>query len=222
LDNDTKDIISLSIGNSYRFFHSDLIRFRSLFDDPSTIVNDSTDSSGINYSLQLAIRYGLDDFIIPGISIGSRLDYAPTTFDIDLSALQSGNEIFRFNGNFLTIHNIAVIPFVEFRSFMLIEYFSDIDLPPYLEVSITAGPRINFNFFEEGNIDLEDEKVFDIAWEATIDFEIFLSSAWSIRLEYGIYDNQSDFEIVSQDLRLFSGELDLQSSRIGLEIMYYF
>lgn len=222
LETEPKDVWNISVGGGYRVLHGDIASFSPRFNGVSTSVQQSSDSSSFDYSLQIDVRYGLDHVFIPGLSLGLRLDYAPTTIDIDLTAQQAGSDVFRFNGNFLTVHNIGFIPFFEFRTFTLLEHLTDLDLPAYFELSFNIGPRVNLNFYDKGNLDIEDEETFSLDWEFTVHLEFFLSSQWAWRLGYGFYENSSEFEVVSGDLELFDGELDLQASRIALEIAYYF
>lgn len=223
------DIWSFSVAGGIRFFQNDVVEFQNkLFTPPATVVQKANDE-GLA-CLQLGIKRGLDQELFPGISAGLKLDFSSVKIsDLTLEIRRDNTIPFQYQGDFLTSHLLGLLPFVEIRCLTLLEALLTTSLPPWwytnlsaVELYLYGGPRLNIHTYQEGDLKIDGLDMFNIAWEFGGGVELALSATWSLRLEYGMYSDVSDFEIKQSGVKIFSGDLDLSASRIALWLVYYF
>jgi hypothetical protein len=223
------DIWSLGISGGFRLFSGDVATFKNkLYPSPATVLQDmSEEGDGV---LQLGIRYGLDELVFPGITVGLKLDYSFVAIrDLDLEIRRGTQLAFQYKGGFLSAHTIGILPLVELRFFSLLEATLTTSLPPWwymafpgFEIYLYGGPRTNVHAYEKSDLTVTGLEAFTLGWEIGGGVELALSSRWSLRAEYGIYQDVTEFEIEQNGLNVMSGELDMSASRVSIWLVYYF
>jgi opacity protein-like surface antigen len=216
------DVWTLGLSFGARVLGSDAVDMKNdYFTAPVNFTQD-WDENGQGYAVQLTLRYGLDRHIIPGLTAGLKLDYSYANLDVDLKVMQGSVESYRYKGGFVKTDSIALLPMIEARAFSLIEYCFRADLPAFWEIFVYVGPRINFNFYDKGDLKVDNLDAVTFGFEVGGGFEFFLSEQWSVRIEGAYYTNTSDFTVKQGSSKLFSGELDLSAMRGVLEVCWYF
>jgi hypothetical protein len=193
-----------------------------LFLEPVSVSQTSA-SQGISLPVQISLRYGLDRHVLPGLTLGMKLDYAFVNInDVDITIRQQNNIAFAYQGGFLLIDTIGFVPHVEARLFTLSEQLFNVALPLSWEIYLYGGPRFNINLYSESKLSVKDVETLVPGFEMGVGAEIYLSDKWSLRAEYAYYTNGSDFTVHQAGLKVLSGELELSGSRMLIGLHRYF
>ncbi len=219
---ESKDLRSLSLALGLRTVYSEELDFDNRFLNivPDAIISDE-DFEEV-FSVRLSYKHGLDNYLIPGISLNFTLEYFATTVDLELQVIAGGNVAFAFDDELLTLHSIGFSPMLELRFFPLLNYLLETSLPTSWGPYLYGGPKLNFNIYDEGDLDLDELDTFVATWELGGGVEVFISDHWSLQAEVATYNNKTDFVIEEGGQDVLSGDIDFQASRFLVGVSYYF
>lgn len=217
------DIWSLGMSLGGQIFHQKLANFdNALFPTPVTLEQD-VEEKGIGIPVRISLRYALDRHLMQGITVGCHLDYAFVNIKVNKLAITQGSlTAFSYQGEFLAIDSLGFVPHVEARILTMIENIFAIDLPPFWEAYLYFGLRLNINLYNEFDLKVDNLDIVNLGFEFGFGVEFFIADNWSIRGGYTYSTNTSDFDVVQSGVKIFSGKLQLDSSRILVGVHYYF
>jgi opacity protein-like surface antigen len=219
VDEERENIISLGISAGTRFLSGDVVEFGNSFYPSASLTQDAKEDTPL-YGFQLSFHFGLDKYLI---STGVKIDYSYVKIDdVSLEARVENTLVFEYKGGFLSAQTIGFIPMIEFRGLTLIDYLFKTDLPTWFEIYLYGGPRININLYEQSDLKLDNLDTMNIGFEGGGGFELFLADNWSLKLEFAYYTNSTDFAVTQSNTKIFSGDLNLDAIKVGLELNYYF
>lgn len=171
---------------------------------------------------QFTGAWSLNQYLIQGLTIGTKIDYSYNDIKLELKLTKEGMIGFDYDGGLALIHTIGFVPYLEASLFTFIENLFSTDLPPYMDVYIYGGARINLNLAQESDLKIEDLSIFNFGYEIGAGVEFFLSNSWSFRLATAYYSNSDTFKIVQDNMDVFEGDLTLDGVKIWMGACYYF
>lgn len=209
--------------------YADTVKFKNIAFLPPVTLSQKVDEN-IFPTFDLSVQWGLDRTLIPGISLGLHMGYGFVDItDVTVKVWQENALAFSYSGGFLTATTLSFVPMVELRIFTLAEYIFTTALPSWWELYLSSlelcchiGPRFNYNIYNESDLKLKGMDDFTIGWEIGIGGEFFVAADWSLRVEYAMYTNETDFKVVENNTRILSGDLDLGGSRLAFWVIHYF
>ncbi|WP_372368224.1 outer membrane protein [Candidatus Uabimicrobium sp. HlEnr_7] len=221
------DVRSVGVGFIGRFFHEDLLSFDAGADTINQIEDVEDKGQG---GIQFSFRYGLDNYLFPGISLGLKFDYIYANID-NVNLLILDNDIIDFelvDTGFFTAHSFSIIPNIELSLFNLAENLFSFDISSYWDIYIYTGIRLSYNIYDENN-DLDDQNLnlkglnnFVYGFEFGLGTEVFFNYVWSIKLEYSYSTQNTDFDIIEGNENKATVDFDMITSKVVLGINYYF
>lgn len=215
-----KDLRSLGVTVGMALPQGDVSFKKQMFGTPATI--DASADFATGFSIQFNFTYGLDHYIAPGVGVGVKLDYAYNEIDIDLQAFQGSTRLFDYDGKFVGVHSIGLLPAISLHFFPFLDYLLDVSLPTFWDIYAYGGAKLYFNIYQKGDLDLQDMDIFSLGFQFGGGCELFLSDKVSLRLEGAWCTNSFDFEIDIAGQRAFSGDVSWQNLQIMLGMQYYF
>lgn len=193
-----------------------------LFVEPVS-VSQSSEMDGFPLPIQISLRYGLDRYILPGLTVGIKIDYSFVNIKkVDISVRQQSNVAFAYQGGFLLTDTVGLTPHIEARLFTLGEQIFNVDLPLSWEIYLYGGPRFNLNLYTESKLKVEDTESFVFGIEIGAGVEMFIADQWSLRAEVSYYTNGSSFTVHQSGLKVLSGDLELGGLRVLVGLHHYF
>jgi opacity protein-like surface antigen len=223
-----KDILSFGLSLGFVFSHQNTVQFQDTYFGSPAHVQEASSLEDTNFegglSVRLSCRYGLDHYLIPGLSLGLDLEYYYTNIELNtLKVTQpgSGAVLLDYKGGFASVNSLGIVPVLEARLLSLSDYLLDTDLPTSWEIYLYAGPRINYNHYTTSDLKMEGADDLVVTWEIGLGWELFFSKEWALRVEYSLYKNETDFTISSGSRTALKGNLDLEGSRVLVGMMWY-
>ncbi len=228
VESEETHIFSLGLSFGPGFYLGDTVDFTNeLFINP--VVEQDANEDEPSFIIEFSSRYGLDHYILPGISLGLKLRYSSIEIDdVQLNAFEEGIQVFAFDDELLKVDTFSTVPFLELRLFTFLEYLLEVDFSPSMEIFFQVGIALHYNSYDELSDDIQLDNFEDFTWGLDIagGIEFFLSANWSLRWEFGVSYNSSEFDVVenvgNQEILVFTADLDIQQARSLLSVQYYF
>ncbi len=217
-----EDIFRLGFSFGVKLMMDDEVVFKNRY--YNGILNQEIESDDFHYAVALSAEYGLDRFLLPGLSIGVKVDYFYTDIsDITVQVQGDYGRLFEYQGGLVWIDAIGIVPTVDIRVFTCLDYLFKTDLPAFFEIHVYGGLRANINLYSDEDLTVSGD-TFNIGYEIGTKIEFFLSRNISLQGVLAYNTNTADLTIRQKGLSedLFSGELKLNGILCMLELSCYF
>lgn len=199
------------------FPRSDQANIDSKLFGVATAIKDSSDLEN-GFFIQFTLCYGLDHYLVPGLSAGLSLDYYSAIVDIKVDQ----QNVTLFNGNLLALNGIGFVPFLKARLFSLGEYLFSTQFPTSWEIYLFTGIRLNCNIYSEGDAKLKGLDSLVVTGEIGGGVEIFLTEQWAMLFQFSWYSNSTDVQVQIGGRTALTGDIDFQGVQISLGVNHYF